>query len=155
MSAHEESRLLSAYIDGELDRDERHRVEAHLGACASCRAREERLSEVKWAMAAARPHRAPADLVAALEARHGAAPGLWERVLGALRPPVVWVPAGALALAALVMGLWLYPAEEEEIPLEALSAAHSRYKAESHVPHGDLLASSFSASFESEQGEHD
>jgi hypothetical protein len=66
------------------------------------------------------------------------------RVKDRLARPQVWVPIGALALAALALALWFGP-KEEEIPLEPLVAAHSRYKAESWVPHGDLLAANFSA----------
>ena len=143
---HEERKLLSAFMDGELSGEEYRSVQTHLDACAACRAELESLSSVKRVLSEAPRFSAPSGLVQTLERRYRP---LDERSwLGRLKDrlaaPRVWVPVGALALAALAVGLWFGP-KEEEIPLEPLLAAHSRYKAESWAPHGDLLAANFSA----------
>jgi len=143
---HEERKLLSAFLDGELPGDEYRRVQAHLESCAACREELESLASVKRVMSSAPRRSAPGDLVSTLQRRYRPLPERpWmERLKERLAAPRVWVPVGALALAALAVAL-LFGSKEEEIPLEPLLAAHSRYKAESWVPHGDLLAANFSA----------
>ena len=143
---HEERKLLSSFMDGELSGEEYRRVQTHLDSCAACRAELESLSSVKRVLSESPRFRAPSDLVQTLQRR--CRPVDERSWLGRLKDrfaaPQVWVPVGALALAALAVALWFGP-KEEEIPLEPLLAAHSRYKAESWVPHGDLLAANFSA----------
>ncbi len=50
MTCREVSELLSAYLDGELDRDSHGLVEAHLDTCGHCRAALEELRQVKSAL---------------------------------------------------------------------------------------------------------
>ncbi|MFA6091548.1 MAG: zf-HC2 domain-containing protein [Elusimicrobiota bacterium] len=152
-SVHEGS-LISAYVDGELIGEERHLVEAHLGACASCRSLEERLRRMKWALAAVPRRKIPADLLASLQKLYSPRSGAWARLKSSLSLPRIWVPAGAAALAALMLGLWFGPVRSsQEIPLEPLLAAHARYRAESWVPNGDLLAAAFSRAVDSRSEE--
>lgn len=143
MNPHEPSDQLSAYADGELPAGELAAVEAHLGACPPCREALAGLREVKSALAAAPTRPMPPALIAALEADHArrleAAPRfawLWPRL---------WIPAGALAgalaLATLWVGLSSRLASEDELPLEPLVAAHSRYAAETLVPQSVPAAS--------------
>jgi anti-sigma factor RsiW len=143
---HEERELLSAYLDGELSSDEQGRVEAHLASCEGCRAGLEALASVKRVVSGTAMLAAPDDLVGALQRkwRPEEKPD-WRAWL----IPKVWVPAGVAALAALLLGLWLNPGEEE-IPIEPLIAAHARSSAESWLPHSDLLAANFSAEVERE-----
>jgi len=143
---HEERKLLSAFMDGELSGEEYRRVQTHLDSCAACSAELASLSSVKRVMSEAPRFSAPGDLVSALQRRYRPADGTsWlGRLNDRLAVPRFWVPVGALALAALAVAFWFGP-KEEEIPLEPLLAAHSRYKAESWAPHGDLLAANFSA----------
>jgi len=64
---------------------------------------------------------------------------------GALARPAFWIPVGALASAALAVGLWMRStAPVEELPLEPLLAAHERYSAEALVPEAHLTASTYS-----------
>lgn len=140
---HKESLALSAYLDGELDAGERALVDAHLSACPAC---AQELGELRFAKArlAAAPRRVmPPDLIAAIEARVESRWG-WLRDLV---EPAVLVPAGALAAAVLVVGVWFNlsrQAPDQEIPLEPLLAAHERYTAEALVPSDNLVAGAYS-----------
>jgi|SRR5208282_2424870 len=153
MNEHEEWLQLSAYIDGALSADEFSRLESHLSGCEDCRLELEALRQTKQRLASA-PRRAfPPDLLAELEQRWTDKPSrlrVWAGVLrqgGARR----WVPVGAVTMAALIMGLWLgLHRPEEELPIEILAAAHSRYSAEGLIP-GDMVASNFSSELEQVQ----
>ena len=142
MSAHAGGPELSAYLDGALPPEPRARVELHMSSCADCRAELDSLRHMKLALSAAPRRRLPADLALALERRFVAGSQPWY---AALARPALWAPGGALALAALSVGLWLRSvAAREEIPLEPLLAAHARYSAEALVPEDNLVASNYS-----------
>lgn len=159
MNEHEEGSWLSAYIDSALSADERARLEAHLPECGGCRLELEALRGTKRRLAAAPKRAFPPDLLADLEQRWAAKPSrlhAWAGILwqgGARR----WIQTGAMAMAVLIvgLGLWLklYRAEEE-LPIEVLAAAHSRYSAEGLIP-GDMVASNFSAELEQAQRNHE
>jgi len=88
----------------------------------------------------------PPALVAALEERLLKISWM-EKIQSFFAMPKAWVPAGALAALALIFGLWFGWKQHEaqmSLPLEALLAAHSRYSAETLVPHGGLAMSNFS-----------
>jgi anti-sigma factor RsiW len=145
---HEEELLLSALIDNELDAQETARVSRHLESCAGCRDAAARLTHMKAVLKAAPRRAMPPDLVAAIEARLEARPSLPARLGRLVSAPRVWAPAGALALAALLMSLWVRTLDrdpDQYVPLEPLLAAHSRYAAESLVPEDSLVAASYSA----------
>ena len=94
----------------------------------------------------------PPELIADLSRRF-ARPSWGERVSGWMPRPQVWIPAGALATLALFSGLWLHMRgadPDQYVPLEPLLAAHSRYEAESLVPQGSLVASSYSSQLTAE-----
>ena len=96
-------------IDGRLAGGDRPRHEAHLAACAACRAHAAGLARVGAAFAAAPLPGAPPDLLAGL--------GLAEAPPAVLpmRPRRRWVPlAGGLVAAALVaaVGLSVRPGTE-------------------------------------------
>ena len=146
---HEEWAWLSAYIDGVLNSDERSRVDSHLKDCTECKLDLEELRHTKSRLAAA-PRRAfPPELLANIEQQwtgKSSRPHIWAGAMfsGSRR----WVPTGVVALSALLIGLWIsFHHTEEELPIEVLAAAHSRYSAEGLIP-GDMVASNFSAALE-------
>ncbi|MBI3550763.1 MAG: zf-HC2 domain-containing protein [Elusimicrobia bacterium] len=144
MNAHDAWYSISAYIDGQLTLEEISRVRSHLDGCESCSREAESLRRTKSVTAALPRRDAPLSLLSELDRRY-VRPSAGRRLLAALRLPKVWVPAGAAATALLFAAFWLGRSRSEELPLEALMAAHSRYTAEALVPHGDLVASNFSA----------
>ncbi len=141
---HEEA-LLSAYLDDELSVQEKARVDAHLGVCPDCRRELEGLGKAKKRLAGAGRRAMPPDLIADIESRL-VKPwrARWFPVLG--RPQVL-IPAGMLAAAGLIVGLWMGLTSREPdqyVPLEPLLAAHARYEAESLVPEDNMVADSYS-----------
>lgn len=155
MNTHEEELLLSAYLDGELTDDEKTRLDSHLSACESCRLDLESLRGAKRLLAGAPRRVMPPDLIADLETRF--TPPSWTRRLGPrLTRPQLWIPAGAMAAAALTISLWLGMGTndpEQSVPIEPLLAAHERYTAESLVPQGSLVASNYSVQTTANDGE--
>ena len=147
MNGHADGPELSAYLDGALAPEPRARVELHMSSCSDCRAELDSLRHMKLALAAAPRRNMPADLAFALERRFAGedVPAGRARWYAAIVKPVVWAPAGTLALAGLAVSLWLRSAATlDEIPLEPLLAAHARYSAEALVPEGNLVASNYS-----------
>jgi anti-sigma factor RsiW len=145
---HEEALLLSALADNELSVDETARVTRHLETCADCRAELAHVRRAKALLAAAPRRAMPPDLVAAIEARLERRPGPFPALRRFIAAPRVWAPVSALALAGLLMTLWVRTLDrdpEQYVPLEPLLAAHSRYTAESLVPEDSLVAASYSA----------
>jgi len=124
MTDEEASRLLNAYVDGELDPAKSLEVEAHLGANPAARAACERLRGMSAAIRdQADYYSAPAALAARLRESVPAAP--------AKAPGRAWrwgwlKPAAALATVAAVTWIaalfTLRPGEEQRIAQEALSA---------------------------------
>ncbi|MDD5301802.1 MAG: zf-HC2 domain-containing protein [Elusimicrobia bacterium] len=142
MNHHADGPELSAYLDGALAPEPRARVELHMSSCGECRAELDSLRHMKLALSSAPRRTMPADLVFALERRFVSGARPWY---APLVKPMVWAPAGALAVAAIAVSLWLRSAATlEEIPLEPLLAAHARYSAEALVPEGNLVASNYS-----------
>jgi len=140
MNQHIEGPDLSAFLDGALPGEDRLSVDAHLSSCAECRMELESLRHLKLALSSAPRKAMPADLALDLERRivHGRA---WRPDFPA---PTFWIPAGALA-AALLAGVWIRSAvAPEELPLEPLLAAHSRYSAESLISEDNLVSSNYS-----------
>lgn len=144
MNGHADGPELSAYLDGALAPEPRARVELHLSSCADCRAELDSLRHLKLALSSAPRKSMPADLALALERRFSNGPSSAPWYAG-LAKPARWAPAGALAVAAMTVSLWLRSAATiEEIPLEPLLAAHARYSAEALVPEDNLVASNYS-----------
>lgn len=154
MKEHEEGLDLSAYIDGELSQEEKRRVTEHLSSCPSCRLDIESLRTMKRTLASAPRRAMPPELIAAIEDRLSRRAGWRSVVKPWIKMPQVWVPAGAVAAAVLIAGLWLnFKSREQYVPLEPLLAAHSRYEAEALVPQGNLVASNYSSQLTSTYGE--
>lgn len=134
---------ISQYLDGTLSAGPRAEVQRHLAGCAECTATLNDLVEVKRRLSTLPRLKAPADLVAALVADHGAGEGAPVRRLRAFWP----VPA-AFAAVAVMIGGWGYlntgATAEAGLDGTSLILAHSRYEAEGLVPHGDLVASDYS-----------
>jgi Putative zinc-finger len=103
-----EDGLIQARLDGELSESELKMVEAHLAACAECRARaqnlEARSAQVRGALASLEPEEAPADARVALarfRAEHGGeplAPSSWLARAFARRWRPAWAAAGFVGL---------------------------------------------------------
>jgi anti-sigma factor RsiW len=141
MSTHIEGAELSGFLDGAVAADDRARVDAHLSSCAACRRELDSLRHMKLLLSSAPRKTMPADLALALSRRFVVGGARW----GALARPAFWIPVGALASAALAVGLWMRStAPVEELPLEPLLAAHERYSAEALVPEAHLTASTYS-----------
>lgn len=106
MSAHEPDLIaLSAYLDGELDSDERRRLDAHLAICAQCKARLAALQ-----MLAADFERLPQeklgfDLAGVIEGRRAAAPRPYDKPHAARWWGLLPVSLGAAASLALGIGM--------------------------------------------------
>lgn len=142
MNSHAEGPDLSAYLDGALAPEPRARVELHMSSCGECRAELDSLRHMKLALSSAPRRNMPADLALALERRFVSGTLPWY---GTLAKPMIWAPAGALAVAAMAVSLWMRSAATlDEIPLEPLLAAHARYSAEALVPEDNLVASNYS-----------
>ena len=113
---HEQAKdLLSEWLDGELDAAAGAAVSAHAASCAACgteSARLRRLGPALFAAAAAPDPRATEAFVARVMARVEAdSVSAWERFAGR-----VLTPAFGLALAALLLGIYL-PSADADAPL--------------------------------------
>jgi anti-sigma factor RsiW len=138
MNEHVSGEDLSAFLDGALAARDRARVDSHLADCRACRDEAASLRHLKLALSSAPRRTLPADLALRLERRLVGGSGR-----GLLARRAFWIPAGAVAAAALALGLWARrPAPVEELPLEPLLAAHARYGAEALLPAEHLVASS-------------
>lgn len=155
MKEHEEAELLSAYVDGELAGEELARAQSHLESCQACRLDMESLRYAKRMLSRAPRRAMPPELIAGIEQRLEPAPAAPRRRVWPLSPRA-WFPAGALATAALTGVVWIglkSGASDQEIPLEALLAAHCRYAAEALVPEENLAAAHYSSPLASDNGE--
>ena len=141
MSAHIDGAEISAFLDGALAAPEGARVDAHLAACGACRHEFESLRHIKLVLSSAPRKNMPAELALALERRLVTGSPRWRTIM----KPAFWVPFGAVAAAALTVGVWMNQARAaDELPLEPLLAAHARYSAEALVPEDHLVASAYS-----------
>jgi anti-sigma factor RsiW len=140
MSTHIDGIDISAFLDGALAAPERARADAHLAACSACRRELESMRHMKLVLSSAPRKTMPAELALSLERRLVPGSPLWPAL-----KPAFWIPAGAVAAAALTIGLWINHARAaDELPLEPLLAAHERYSAEALVPQDNLVASAYS-----------
>lgn len=141
MNGHIEGSEISAFLDGALSAPERARADAHLSACDGCRAELNALRHLKLVLSTAPRRTLPADIALSLESRFVSAAPWWK----ALAKPALWIPAGAVAAAALTVGLWVSKTRTaDELPLEPLLAAHERYSAEALVPDENLVVANYS-----------
>lgn len=143
MKEHGPWRMLSAFLDGELEPGLRPSLQKHLKDCDFCRFELAALGRMKGALAASSRRPLPPDLLEDMESGFG--PGAWS-FWGASGARRVWAPAGAVAAVLLSLGTWLgwrVLSQRGAIPPEPLLAAHSRYKVEGLVPPGDMVASIF------------
>ncbi len=144
---HEENLWLSSFLDGQLDDGQKSRVAAHLADCSNCREELDSLRYTKRLLASAPRRAMPPELISSIEQR--LTQSTWTgRFWQGLKAPRVFVPAGAFAALALIAGLWFgvrRDSSEQYIPLEPLLTAHARYTAESLVPQGSLVSSTYSA----------
>ena len=141
MNQHIEGSELSAFLDGALSAEDRARVDSHVSSCPSCRLELDSLRHMKFVLQSSPRKNLPADLALSLERRFVHASPWWTNVAR----PALWVPAGTMAAAALMVGFWLHSTRTvDEVPLEALLEAHARYSAETLVPEDNLVASNYS-----------
>jgi anti-sigma factor (TIGR02949 family) len=102
MQCDEVRRLVGAYVDGELDEEERLRLRDHLAGCRDCEAEAAALARLSHGIRAAAPaYRAPELLRARLRAglRHEAAANAW-----ALMPAGRSLAYAASLLLAVALG---------------------------------------------------
>jgi anti-sigma factor RsiW len=143
MSQHIDGSEISAFLDGALAPADRERADAHVSSCAQCRRELDSLRHMKLVLSSAPRKTLPADLALSLERRFVTGAPWWK---GAAKP-AFWIPAGAVAAAALSVGLWIRSARAaDELPLEPLLAAHARYSAEALIPEDHLVAANYSDS---------
>jgi anti-sigma factor RsiW len=141
MTDHIEGIEISAFLDGALAVEDRSRVDAHLTACPACSRELDALRHMKLVLSTSPRRTLPADLALSLEARFVTGTPWWKT----LAKPALWIPAGAVAAAALTVGLWVSKARTaDELPFEPLLAAHERYSAEALVPEDNLVAANYS-----------
>ena len=141
MNDHIEGVEISAFLDGALAVEDRARVDAHLSACPACGRELASLRHLKLVLSTSPRRTMPADLALSLEARFVSGSSWWKTLV----KPALWIPAGAVAAAALTVGLWINKARTaDELPFEPLLAAHERYSAEALVPEDNLVAANYS-----------
>jgi anti-sigma factor RsiW len=141
MSTHIDGTEISAFLDGALAGPDLARADAHLASCAACRRELDALRHMKLVLSSAPRRTMPAELALSLERRLVSGSSPWKT----LTKRGFWVPVGAVAAAALTVGLWMHQARTaDELPLEPLLAAHARYSAEALVPEDNLVASNYS-----------
>lgn len=139
---------LSGYLDGSLGWVARRRVAAHLKGCAACRHELRALQRTVALLREAGDERVPRDVAAAVMARVALLPVPARRV--PLARPLVWVPAGLAAAAALTLQLSGHPPEKRaqrpsQVNVYVQEYAHFRASQEIGGTAGVfLLASEFS-----------
>jgi anti-sigma factor RsiW len=130
----EQSLLVQAYLDGELDAADALKAELHLESCAECRAMAANHAEMKAAMAGATYHRADAAMRARIRAALDAESDVVKEFRSIRRKPGFWLGAGSgaggTAIAAALAFLLFLPAN----PLvNDLAAAHLRSLMPDHL----------------------
>lgn len=123
MNCREMDELLNAFIDGQASAGERRLVARHVEECRACGQKLRLVVGIKASVRKLQAPPAPAALKAAL--RREAA----KRRKAAWSWPALprWGLAAAFAAAAAVVVFVLAPSREEEVPVDALLAAHSEY----------------------------
>lgn len=113
--------LISAYQDGELADDRRTQVEAHLKECASC-------------MAAYRANVSIGERIRADAPTYAPSEAFWTRLpYRAPRKAGAWVWAAPLALAAVILAVWLLPRRPGDSLARDLVADHVRSLMAKHL----------------------
>jgi anti-sigma factor RsiW len=130
----EQSLLVQAYLDGELDAVEALKAEQHLESCAQCQAMAADHADMKAAMAGATYHRAGTALRARVAAALDAESGRVTEFRPLSRKPGFWLGAGSgaggMAIAAVLAFLLFLPAN----PLvNDLATAHLRSLMAGHL----------------------
>lgn len=130
MTCEQAAELLSAYVDGELNRSERGELVGHLESCLACR-REwvaaERARALSSGAAPAMPTVLRARIERSIDEWVGeGAPSAWTWREALRWPALVPAPAWAVVATALTAGIAaysLYP-REEPVPLDRLLSEH-------------------------------
>jgi len=124
----DESLKTQAYLDGEVDAAQALQIEAHLESCAECQALAADHADLKYAMAGASYHRAPAALRARITAALDAETKPQANVIPLKAKPGFWLGAGSgaggMAIAAVLAFLLFLPANN--VLVADLADAHVR-----------------------------
>lgn len=117
--------LLEAYVDDEIEAEDRRRLESHLAACAGCSAQLELARRICSELRELEPRSCPQQVTAAVVAHVEAHPSWSRRLASWLAPPRRWQPALALLLvAALGLGVW-YAVNREAANQQAAEVARA------------------------------
>lgn len=139
---HKEWELLSAFLDGELAASERAEVSTHLASCTVCAQEFSALAVMEKSAASSPRHVMPPALLARLEGMFSR-PTWTEHLYQLLPAPRISIPVGAFATLAVALSFWMVYPEQDQIPLESLLAAHTRYSAEGLMPQENLAHPEF------------
>lgn len=135
MTCRDWEEILSAWVDGRAEDQERRRLERHLQDCSGCRAQARWLKAMKGSVAALTAPAFPPEAKAALimEARRAAPQRAAEKTRGRLLAGF-WPPraagfgaAAAFAAAALVVALRVSDGPET-VSVDDMLAAHRQYE---------------------------
>lgn len=134
MKCEDMDELLQAYADGEASADEQSAVAGHLDGCARCRKTLRWIEATKAVAAGLQAPAMPADLKKNLLAavavrRRAAAVPTWLDRAREFWEANPWRTGAAIAFAAasLAVAVRLLPQPAEELPLDAVLAAHNEY----------------------------
>ena len=144
-----ESELLSSYLDDQISRAEKKRVEEMLANSIEWREELETLKRSKMLLMSLPKTAAPADLLAQLHEMANqlpAAPSFWEKLTSMLSPTQTWL-VGSMATAALAVAVLVgvqHANKPQPIPLSALMAAHQQGLTTASFPQNVVSASLYS-----------
>ena len=147
MVRHEDEDVLSALLDGRLERAESERAQAHLAACPQCRRVHAGMKSAKLYLRMAPRRTMPAGLAADLQRRVDApAAPVWR--LPSFDWPRLIVPSLAFATAVFCVGLWAWDralTPPPQVSIQALLAAHERYRDEGMLAAVDPAQADFAS----------
>ena len=121
---------LSAFLDGEMPEEERHKIESHLATCQACRQLADELEETADIIKSTLPPGPVPEVDLSgvweeIEAQVDFGPTVWQRIKGQIERPVIWLPT-AVATAAVVLLAVVLPFHSVHPPVE-MSSVESVY----------------------------
>ena len=139
MNNHIKGAQWAAYIDNEMDVDEKKVIQNHLNNCSVCAQEVEKFQELKIRFSRLQHHTAPRQLIELLKNQYSPRQTFAQ---------IFWRPVAAVVVLAAVASIFFIyrpNAEPDYVDLDSLLVAHSKYQAESLVPSADMSQSNYSA----------